>query len=613
MCGIAGFISTNTSAKEKIEAAVDCLTHRGPEGKNTWASEDHSVALGHNRLRIIDTSDSASQPMQFMGSYTIIHNGEIYNYVELRKDLEGKGFLFKSSSDTEVIVAAYVAYGKACLQHFDGMFAFAIWDQKEKKLFAARDRFGEKPFYFFYDGKSFAFASEMKALWQMGLPREVNTAMLYNFLTIGYTSNPADPAETFYNHIHQLSPANFLLFDQHQNELRIEKYWQPNIEVNAGIKEEDAVQQFQFMLSESVRKRLRSDVPIGTSLSGGLDSSTIVAVCSQMTATQYSHKAFTAVFEGFEKNEEQYAAQVARRFNLEHYTISIKDNEVPGLMEKVMHHQEVPVSSGSVLAQYKVYEAAKKNNVTVLLDGQGADETLGGYHSYYKWYWQELYRQKQLLKSGELKRAKDLNVKQPFNYENKLAALFPEFAASMLQTRKAKLAQRHPYLDKDFVFSNKQNFYYSTPASFDLNGALFFSTFVYGLNELLHLADRNSMAHATEVRLPFLNHQLVEFLFTLPPYFKIRKGWTKWLLRITAEPLLPKEVVWRKDKVGFEPPQKRWMQNKEVQESVQEGRKILVDRNILHPKVLSKKIQPHDAHAADNFDWKTWAVSFLYK
>jgi asparagine synthase (glutamine-hydrolysing) len=611
MCGITGLLSKEKNAL--IIEGTHAIKHRGPEAQNFWYNTNGTVVFGHNRLCIIDRSETASQPMQYSDRYTIIHNGEIYNYLEIKKQLQAKGYSFKSASDTEVIVAAYAAYGEQCLLHFDGAFAFAIWDEQGKKLFAARDRFGEKPFYFFYNEKQLAFASEMKALWAMHIPKEVNEALLYNFLTIGYTSNPADPSETFYKSIRQLPPSSYLVFDQEKNELKIDKYWQPYIEVHASIKDEEAIEQFRFLLSDSIRKRLRSDVPIGTSLSGGLDSSTIVALCSQISSQQYSHKAFTAVFEGFEKNEEQHAKIVANQFGLQHYRVTINENEIVDLMSEAVHYQEMPVASASALAQYKVYQTAKLNGVTVLLDGQGADEILGGYHKYYKWYWQELYRQKRLSGSDELTAARDLGITESFTYKHKMAALFPEFAASILQTRKAKQAFNHPSLNRDFAFSNKQKFYYATPSSFDLNGALYYNTFVYGLNELLHLADRNSMAHATEVRLPFLNHQLVEFLFTLPPHLKIKNGWTKWILRKTAEPLLPKEIVWRKDKVGFEPPQKRWMQNSHVLGAIQEAKKLLVAKDILHASTLSKKIQPHDAHAADNLDWKLWSASYLFR
>jgi len=614
MCGIAGFTSKSPhNTNRNIDFAIDCLQHRGPEAKQTWTNNDGSIQFGHTRLCIIDTSSAASQPMHYGNRYTIIYNGELYNYVEIRNELQSKGYHFTSYSDTEVIVASYAEYKEACLQKFDGMFAFAIWDEADKTLFAARDRFGEKPFYFHYDEQQFAFASEMKALWTIGFQKEVNPAMLYNFLSIGYTANPADPTETFYRNIKSLPAASYLFFDQQKHKLTLSKYWQPFIDVNTSITDEEALQTFDHLLQASVQKRLRSDVAIGTSLSGGLDSSTIVAYCSRLASAQYTHKAFTAVFEGFEKNEEPYAKQIATQFGLQHHLVPISNDEIPSLMDTVMAHQEIPVGSASALAQFKVYEAAKKAGVTVLLDGQGADEILAGYSKYYKWYWQELYRSKQLGKTAEIKKARALGIKEPFGLQNKIAALFPEFAASMLQSRKAKAAFNHPYISPEFAFANKQNLYYATPTTFDLNGALYFNTFVHGLNELLHLADRNSMAHATEVRLPFLNHQLVEFLFTLPASFKIRDGWTKWILRKSAEPLLTKEIVWRKEKVGFEPPQKRWMQLKDVQEAITESKRVLVAQNVLNASVLNKKIQPHDAHAADNFDWKIWTASYLFK
>jgi asparagine synthase (glutamine-hydrolysing) len=362
-----------------------------------------------------------------------------------------------------------------------------------------------------------------------------------------------------------------------------------------------------------VQKRLRSDVAIGTSLSGGLDSSAIVAFCSQQVSEQYTHKCFTAVFPNFEKDEAAYAAQVAEAFHLQHYKVEIESREVVNEMERVMSHQESPFTSASALAQFKVYEAAKQNGVTVLLDGQGADEILGGYSKYYKWQWQDLYRKKSLAKSNELAAARALGINEPFGIKNKAAALFPQFAAAMLQTKKRAEAAKNSGLNKDFLFSNKQNSYYITPAHFDLNSVLYFNTVVYGLEELLHLADRNSAAHAVEIRLPFLAHKLVEFLFSLPPHFKINGGWTKWLLRKSAEPLLPQNIVWRKDKVGFEPPQKAWMQNPSVIEAIQDSKIALVKKGILDERVLSKKVQPHSAYAADNLDWRYWSASFLFR
>ncbi len=510
-------------------------------------------------------------------------------------------------------MAAFAAFGKACLQRFDGMFAFAIWDETEQELFAARDRFGEKPFFFFYDGSQLAFASEMKALWKMGVEKEVNKAMLYNFLSIDYTGNPANPGETFFENIQKLPAASFLSYSLAKQELTIEKYWQVYAEVNTNISEAAAMEQFKALFAQSIDKRLRSDVAIGTSLSGGLDSSAVVAFCDRQTSANYSHKCFTASFPGFEKDELCYAQQVAKQFGLDHHIAEIKENDIVAIMQRLMAHQEEPIASASALAQYKVFELAKQNGVTVLLDGQGADEVLGGYRKYYKWYWLELYRQKKLNKSNELKAAQALGVKESFGWQNKIAALFPHLAASLVQTRKAKQAFRHPDLNRDFAFAHKRELYYSTPAHFDLNSALYFNTFVNGLEELLRLADRNSMAHSVEVRLPFLSHQLVEFLFTLPPHFKIHQGWTKWILRKSVDDVLPKEITWRKDKVGFEPPQKKWMTNANVQREIQKAKEVLVSQQVLNSSVLNKKIQPHEAHVAENKDWKYWSAAFLFQ
>jgi asparagine synthase (glutamine-hydrolysing) len=614
MCGIAGIVSKSGASNllPRLKKATGLLIHRGPEEEGFWMNEESTTALGHRRLCIIDLSKKAAQPMHYAERYTIVYNGEIYNYKEIKKELENKGHHFNSQSDTEVILAAYAEWGANCLQHFDGMFAFAIWDKKEQMLFAARDRFGVKPFFFFYDDEQLLFASEIKALWEMGVEKEVNKSMLYNFLTIGYTANPSDAGETFYNNINKLPAAHYLTYSLPKKELRTERYWQVYVELNNTIPEDIAITQFNELFANSISKRLRSDVPIGTSLSGGLDSSSIVAFCAGETVVEYTHKCFTASFSGFEKDETAYASAVAKNFGLQHFFTTVSEDEVACLMEKVAACQDEPFSSASVLAQYKVFEAAKAEGVTVLLDGQGADEILGGYHKYYRWWWQELYRTKGLGKSGELKAAQALGINESFSIKNKLAALIPEFTASILQTQKSKKAFNHPYLNKDFAFSNKRSLYYALPTSHDLNGALYYNTFVNGLEELLRLADRNSMAHSVEVRMPFLQHGLVEFLFTLPPHFKIHQGWTKWLLRKAVDNKLPKEIVWRRDKVGYEPPQKQWMKNKSVQDKIIEGKEKLVKEGILGPSVLQHQIIPKAAHEDESFDWRYWSAARLF-
>ena len=611
MCGIAGIITGRNvqQALPSLQAATRLLAHRGPEKEAYWTNETN-IAFGHRRLCIIDLSDAASQPMQYADRYTLVFNGEIYNYREIKSELEKSGCRFRSNSDTEVILAAYATWGRDCLQRFDGAFAFAIWDEQEQTLFGARDRFGEKPFFYHHEEK-FVFASEIKALWQMGVQKTVNESMLYNFLTIGYTTNPSDSGETFYDGIRKLPAAHFFTYSVASNSLTIQPYWQLYIEENINITEVEAVERFMHLFQASIHKRLRSDVAIGTSLSGGLDSSAIVAFCHNEAAENYTHQCFTASFAGFEKDETAYASQVAKQFGLKHFTTTVTEEEVPELMEQIMRWQDEPFSSASALAQYKVFELAKREGVTVLLDGQGADEILGGYHKYYRWYWQELYRTKKSDFKKEVNAARDLGVKEGFSSKHKLSAWLPEFSASLLQSQKSKEAFRHPHLNRDIAFRNKRNLYYALPTHHTLNGALYYNTAVNGLEELLRLADRNSMAHSVEVRLPYLQYQLVEFLFTLPSHFKIRDGWTKWLLRKTAEGKLPDTVTWRRDKVGFEPPQKGWMQTGAVQEKMQAAREKLVQEKVLDKAVLRQKIVPYAAHESGGNDWRYWSAACL--
>ncbi len=617
MCGIAGIIQSRPgiSSKEQLKKMTDTLVHRGPEGEGSWQNENGTVLLGHRRLAIIDLSDAAAQPMQYLNRYSIIHNGEIYNYIELKEYLQKQGYTFRTASDTEVILAAFDHFNDECIEHFDGMFAFAIWDNEQQELFAARDRFGEKPFYYSFDGSQLVFASEMKAIWAAGIERKANLQMLFNFITIGYTDNPGRPEETFYENVFKLPPASRLYYTPSTQELIVEKYWDidPAIQ-NSTLTDAEALEKFDQLFTASVKRRLRSDVAVGTSLSGGLDSSSVVATAFPLATHLHSTSkteldTFTAVFPGFDKDESAFARQVAGQFRLQNHTVEISVNDFVNDWEKFLHHQEEPFGSASAYAQYKVFELAKQNKVTVLLDGQGADETLAGYSKYYKWYWQELFQKRRLIKSKELKASKELGVNENFSFKNIIAALFPDIASVILERQYLVHALRQEDLSKEFVRLQSKEAYYSTPVNFNLNGVLYFNTCIHGLEELLRYADRNSMAHSREVRLPFLDHELVEFIFSLPSHFKIRNGWTKWLLRQSKNPQLPKDIVWRKGKIGFEPPQKEWMQDTRIQDMIQAARKKLVSVNILKPGVLDRPVLPASAHSADNYDWRYLAAA----
>lgn len=622
MCGIAGIIQVDKFyTQDHLRKMTDAISQRGPDGEGYWQTDSENVLFGHRRLAIIDLSDAAAQPFHYLDRYVVLHNGEIYNYIELREELKKKGYVFQTRSDTEVLVAAFDCWKENCLEQFDGMFAFAIWDKKDQEFFAARDRFGEKPFHYIYEEnkKILLFASEIKSFWSIGLGKLSNKKMLFNFLTIGYTDNPEQPGETFYENVNRLPPASFLKIKFPEFSIDVERYWDIDIEKqNEKIKEAEAIEKFSELFSISVDRRLRSDVSLGTSLSGGLDSSSIAATINKLQAqdhrpqtTDRGLQTFSAIFPGYEKSEERYIDEVTKQFSLQSFKTIITDDEIPTLFQKIVQCQDEPFTSASALPQYKVFEHAKQTGVKVLIDGQGADEILAGYHKYYKWYWQELFRKRKLLSSGELKKTKALGINENFGVNNIVSSLFPDFASVFLERQYLLHALQQDDLAKEFVHLQSKEAYYSTPTIFTLNGALYFNTCIHGLEELLRYADRNSMAYGREVRLPFLSHALVEFLFTLPSNFKIRDGWTKWTLRKAMEKTLPASITWRQDKIGLEPPQLAWMQLSPVQEMIHEAKRKLVNEKILKPEVTEKKIQPASAYEKDNYDWR-YLVSAQY-
>jgi asparagine synthase (glutamine-hydrolysing) len=603
MCGITGIISSDCLkiSRERLQRMTDAIAHRGPDGEGFWINQEGNAGFGHRRLSIIDLSMAAAQPMHYLDHYTIVYNGEIYNYPELKETLGKKGYLFHTQSDTEVILAAYDCFREECLGYFDGMFAFAIWDESKKSLFAARDRFGEKPFYYSLDEDQLSFASEKKALWAGGLPKEINQPLLLNWLVLGHSQTAADTTITFHKDIYSLPPAHYLLFHLPSFHFQLKSYWDCDKEKQNPLPEPDAMEKLKELLFISVKRRLRSDVPLGTSLSGGLDSSSIAAVLSGEGA---GTPTFSAIFPGFEKDESAYIRLVTQKFNLTNFSVTPSADDLIKDFEKLCYHQEEPFSSASIYAQFKIFELARKQGVKVLLDGQGADEIFAGYTKYIPWYLQELLKKQPWKLPSEKRALKRNNLSFNWGWKNYLAAWFPAQTAYQLEKRESRKILKDPYIKDDYkqLYFDRQSIF--KPLVFKLNDLLYFNACGPGLEELLRFADRNSMSQGCEVRLPFLYHELVQFIFSLPSTFKIRKGWTKWLLRKTMSDRLPSEIAWRRDKIGFEPPQKNWMENQGFKDLLQEARTTLVEKGILHSRVLAKKIQPQDAHAADNYDWR---------
>jgi asparagine synthase (glutamine-hydrolysing) len=611
MCGIAGILTRPNKqiASIYLKKMTDALAHRGPDAESFWYNKKSNVALGHRRLSIIDLSDNAMQPMHYLSRYTITFNGEIYNYTEIKAYLLTKGYLFTTQSDTEVILAAYDFWKQDCVQQFDGMFSLAIWDEVEQLFFAARDRFGEKPFYYFLDDTHFIFGSEMKALWAVGVAKNIDSKMLFNYITIGNVQNPVNKAQTFFEDIYALPTGHYLTFNTNTFLLQIRKYYTLQKELKTNLSENECIEKFSNLFDTAIKRRLRSDVPIGTSLSGGLDSSSIV---EQLSKNNFFPKTFSAVFEGFKNDETNFINTVCDKYNLQNFKVTPTENDVINQFEKLCYHQEEPFQSASIFAQFKVFELAKKNNIKVLIDGQGADETLAGYNRYIHWYLQEVVsRNKISLAFKEKNALRKNNIPFLWNAKNYFSAFLPAQVSIQLERKEYRKTLNNPFINKDFLqqIMGKEWEGIHKPLITKLNDILHYSVTQLGLEELLRYADRNSMANGVETRLPFLYHELVEFIFLLPSNYKIHDGWTKWILRKTMDKRLPDKIVWRKEKVGFEPPQQQWMQNKILQEYMHEAKKKLVHTGILNKSVLEKSITPMSAHESENFDWRYLCAS----
>jgi len=620
MCGIAGIISpqSNKVGQSILKLMITTLAHRGPDGEGIWINKKNNCGLAHRRLAIIDLSDEASQPMHYMNRYSIVFNGEIYNYPEIKKDLQKAGYSFNTASDTEVILAAYDCYRERCLQYFDGMFSFALWDEKQQTLFIARDRFGEKPFYYHLGKNTFSFASEMKALWAAGIPKDIDQKMLLNYLSLGNVQNPANKAQTFYLQIHSLPPAHYAVLQLQDMRLQVQPYWDIDKQHTQKLHDDAILHKLELLLRTSIGRRLRSDVPLGSSLSGGLDSSTIIWFVK--TILQNSRSAsdfctFSASFPGFDRDEKEYIQEASQLVGFTNYTVTPSPLELIHTFEKLLYHQEEPFPSSSIFAQYKVYELAAQKGVKVLLDGQGADEILAGYHRYLHWYLQEMaagYKFAMVKKEKFL--LKQNKAMLSWGYKNYIAAMLPSHAALALERREYRRIVNNPDITHELMRCVKGREWdgIHKPIITKLNDILYFNTMQMGMEELLRYADRNSMAHGIEVRLPFLQADLVKFIFSLPSSQKINNGYGKWILRSLMDTRLPASIVWRKDKVGFEPPQKEWMSSATFTEYLAESKRKLINEKILKPSVIHKKSIPLDAYESNNCDWRYICASHLF-
>ncbi|MDD5496133.1 MAG: asparagine synthase (glutamine-hydrolyzing) [Candidatus Omnitrophica bacterium] len=564
MCGITGMVNLDNRPVDRtiLEDMVRVQGHRGPDDKGIYLSGN--IGLGHSRLSIIDLSKEAGQPMSNEdGTFLIIHNGEIYNYLELKEELRRAGHHFKTRSDTEVILHAYEEWGEDCTRRFNGMWAFAILNLKNKTLFCSRDRFGVKPFYYYEDDEVFAFASEIKALLKHPrIKREPDGRAIFNYLASGYGYMDISDG-TFFKKVRQLKPSHSLKISLKGKKLNQARYW----DLDPGKKnvfkdEEDAYRRFYEHFEDAVRLRLRSDVPLGVSLSGGLDSSSIACVAAKLLGSNRL-EAFSSCFdEEKEHDERRFINPVLDRTRANANLIFTRPENVFSDMESIIWHQDEPYSTLSILPQWYVMKLAHEKGVKVLLTGQGGDETLAGYHKYYYYLFADLINSLKWDKaSREIRIFKGLKGGDG-NVSGAVAKILlaysaPEFLKSLSRSRIDR--HRPSYLNRDFVKGQTGKISIEKKFASILNNDLYNALKISPLPSLLHIDDRSSMAHSVESRSPFLDYRLVEYLFSLGPEFKIRDGLTKYVLRMSLKGVIPEEVRLRKDKMGFATPLERWL------------------------------------------------------
>lgn len=552
MCGIVGCVRKGWPLDQAASLRMrDSLLHRGPDDAGLWSSPTDGVMLGSRRLAILDLSPRGHQPMRdHTGNLIIAFNGEIYNWMGLRDEL--KSYPFRSRTDTEVLLAAYARWGTECLTFLNGMFAFAIWDAKQKQLFAARDRFGEKPFYYFRRHGTFLFASEMKALFASGLvPAEPNLGSIYRYLA--YRETDAS-AETFFRDVTALEPAHALLYSPGSDSLKSWQYW--DIDPNAKVRypnETSYSKHFLHLLSDSVKLRLRSDVTVGSCLSGGLDSSTIVSlIAAQRNGDR--QVTFSARSEDPASDEGSYIRSVSQRFSTTNVQVYPDPLRLVDEIDSFVRHQEHPSLCGSVYAQWCVMRLARDSDVTVLLDGQGGDEHLAGYQDARGAYFKDLLFSFRL---GALAKTVAAHLRQcgPKNLAAVLVPHLPQAPRRVIQSVYASLSIHDDFARSAFSPPT------GVPARFasSVHNELYRQLRSSMLPKLLRFADRSSMAFSREVRLPFLDHRIAEYLFAVPETLKINGTTAKVILRLAAQGRIPDKVLERNDKKGFEVPQGAWL------------------------------------------------------
>jgi asparagine synthase (glutamine-hydrolysing) len=623
MCGIVGSYSNGNheSQEKRIQEAVNALKHRGPDDKGIekYLLNDSSLILGHTRLAIIDLSSSGHQPMNsFSGRYSLIFNGEIYNYIEIREELIALGYTFQTNTDTEVLLSAWEEWNDDSLKRLKGMFSFVIFDKKKKILSGARDAFGIKPFFYFHDDEEFIFSSEISALLKACKKTvKPNWQVAYDYLVKGHYDNSEN---TFFDNVKNLLPGHSFLIDLNtQNKLIIKKWWFPSIEEKTDLTFKKATEELRELFLENIRLHLRSDVPVGAALSGGIDSSAVVCAIRHLEPS-IDINTFSFVARGSNVNEENWIDIVNSEINAIENKIVISPDDLSRDIDDLIKCQGEPFASTSIYAQYRVFKEARDKGITVTLDGQGADELLAGYNG---------YPDSRLISILNQNGSKDalMFIKRYCDFNNKSFKdiLFPFISKKMninLKNQFKKLSNTEPpsWIDKSWC--NEKNI--TTTSSFDWNALIrqdptrvLSNTLrhaITGTNGLVHLLrheDRNAMNWSIESRVPFLTTDLAEYVLSLPEnYLMSNEGKTKSIFREAMKDIVPDLVLNRKDKIGFETPEDKWIQDfilKESSKSFTDAISIFNEERMIqlfkNPKPLPEKWRI--------INYKKWYESFF--
>ena len=618
MCGIAGIASTDGKPIPRLASSLSVLdrllAHRGPDGNGAWISPARSVGLAHRRLAIIDLSDAARQPMMAPGPTAITYNGEIYNYLELRAELSPR-WKFHSNSDTEAILAAYDRYDTGCLDRLRGMFAFALWDDRRQRLFCARDRFGIKPFYYALVGNRFVFASEAKALLPFLPDIETDPAALAEYLTFQYTIGEA----TLFHGVKQLLPGHALAVEN--GEVRVWRYWDVYYEIDGDHSARYFERHLAELLDDSVKFHLRSDVPIGAYVSGGIDSSLIAILAgnTERGVADCFHGRFTE-FEGYDESD--YAAVAVDQARAKLHLIDITVQQFRDHIEDVIYHLDFPVAGPGSFPQFMVSQLAARH-VKVVLGGQGGDEIFGGYARYLLAYFEQCIK---AALDGNYKNGNFVvtiesivpNLGLLREYKPLMKEFWREGLFNGLDDRYFRLVDRSTdmeeeidwtLLDKDRVFANfleifnnksnvRKEAYFDKMTHFD---------FKCLLPALLQVEDRMSMAHGLESRVPLLDHPLIEFLATVPADVKFEGGRMKHLLKRAYADVLPSAIADRRDKMGFPVPLKEWFSG-ELRGLVQD---TFRSRRARQRPFLNTEAVLANFESAGRFSRKVWGLLCL--